>query len=127
MTQSSHHIKAPKVYTLSIRLTAEEKARLEEQAGNLSKSAYVKLCLFGKNAPKIRTRHKHVVKDQSTLSRILAKLGATRLAANMNQIAHAANCGALVLNPELQALLSQACADIREIKALLMKALGFSG
>lgn len=126
-TQYTTRSKTPKTYTLSIRLTAEEKSQLEARAGHLTKSAYGKICLFGDNAPKVRPYNTHNIKDKTLISRVLAKLGASRLAANLNQIAKAANCGALILNPELQALLLQACADIREIKALLMKALGFSG
>ncbi len=113
-----------KTYTLSIRLTAEEHARLEKDSAGLSFSDHTRTCLFGENTQKRRTRGKHPVKDHALLSRVLAKLGASRIANNLNQLAHAANCGALILNPELKSVLLQACADIQEIKALIMKALG---
>ena len=47
-----------------------------------------------------------------------------RLASNLNQLARAANSGRLDVSLEVEAVLLEACADLREIKARLLKALG---
>lgn len=113
-----------KSYTLSIRLTADEYQRLLKESAGLSFSEYGRNCLFGDAVQKRRTRGKHPVKDHALLSRVLAKLGATRISNNLNQLAHVANCGALILNPELQTILVEAYAEIQDIKSMIISALG---
>ena len=113
-----------KTYTLSIRLTAEEEAMLEEASAGMSKSDYGRLCIFGEKTKPRRTRGKHPVKDHKALSKVLAMLGASRIPNNLNQLAKAVHTGALVLSPEVKTTLLNACADIREIKEMLIKALG---
>jgi len=48
--------KATKRYPtpVCVRFTEEEKALLEEKAGDLTTSAYVRLCVLGEDAPKRR-------------------------------------------------------------------------
>ena len=108
----------------SIRLTFEERARLERNAGTLGVSAYIKSLLFAEDAPRYRARSKSPVKDQQALAEVLACLGASRIANNLNQLAHAANLGNLYFDDPTCAVLTQACADIRVMRQLLMKALG---
>ncbi len=114
-------------YTLSLRLTPVEHELLDKAATEMSYSAYARECLFGQNAIKRRTRNKHPVKDHQELSRLLAWVGSSRIANNLNQLAYAANCGALILEPEQADTLTLACHDLKEIKAMLMKALGLTG
>ena len=52
------------------------------------------------------------------------KLDSSRLASNMNQIAKALNIGSLELTPETETALLEACADIYEMRNMLIKALG---
>ena len=51
-------------------------------------------------------------------------LGSSRIANNLNQLAHAANVGALPVSPELEADLMATLAEVREIRRLLLVALG---
>ena len=64
------------------------------------------------------------MKDQRALAHVLSKLGQSRLANNLNQLAKAANTGSLPVTPETESALQAACRDIRAIKHVLMKALG---
>ena len=64
------------------------------------------------------------VEDRRALSQALALLGQSRVASNLNQIAHAANLGSLVFNPEEQAALQEALSHVAEIRQLLLKATG---
>src|SRR5688572_29055181 len=100
----------------SLRLTPEERQQLEIQAGGLSLAAYVKARLFQSErrtpSSKSRTRGKFCIKDHKALAEVLAKLGASRLASNLNQLAKAANSGSLPVTPETENALQAACRDI---------------
>ena len=110
----------------SLRLTADERARLAREAAGAPLGAYIKAKLLGGAAPPVRVRRSGLpVEDRKALGQALALLGASRMAANLNQLAHAANCGALSLTPETTERLNAALADIWTIRRLLVEALGF--
>lgn len=71
-----------------------------------------------------RVRGNQPVKDHQQLAQLLGQLGRMRLASNLNQLVTAANSGALPDTPETQTALLEACADIREIRDAVMRALG---
>lgn len=80
----------------SLRLTFEQRARLEQEAAGSSLSAYIHERLFGAEAPPARRRRgKSPVRDQQAIAELLAKLGQSRLSSNLNQLARLANLGAL--------------------------------
>jgi len=81
---------------LTLRLTLEERARLEELAAGMILSAYVRACVFGAEAAKRKRRPKDVVEDKKAAAGALALLGQSRIASNLNQLAYHANIGALV-------------------------------
>ena len=109
---------------LSLRLTFEERAIIEKQAAGLSLNAYIRSCLFdGKPSPR-KTRGKFPVKDHQLLGQILGQLGASEISANIETLCDACRSGSLPVTPETQNALFQASADIREIRAMLMKGLG---
>lgn len=107
----------------SLRLTFQERAKLEELAGDMSLSSFIKEYLFKSNIPK-KKRRRRPVKDKKLLAQLLAILGKSRLSQNMNQLAKASNTGTLPLPRQVEAELRQACADIRYMRNLLMKGLG---
>ena len=108
---------------LSIRFTEAEKARLRALAGNRTLSLYIReRALDGDAAP--RTRVRQPVKDAEPLGRLLGLLGQSRLANNLNQLARAANQGSLPLTAEVEADLRAACAEVHEMRLLLLRALG---
>lgn len=109
-----------------LRLSTEERTRLEREAAGLSLGEYVRQRIFDESLPKRRTRGKFPVKDHQALSQIIGQLGRLRLSQNLNQIAIAANTGTLDLSPETLAVLLEACADVREMRSLLMRALGLA-
>jgi hypothetical protein len=73
--------------------------------------------------PRLAPRGKLPVKDHKLLAELLGKLGASRLANNLNQLARLAHLGTLPMTPELSDELRQACAEIAIMKAVLMDAL----
>ena len=107
----------------SIRFTPEERSRLEEEAGQQPLGAYIRARLLGEAADK-RRRFRRPRVDQETIARLLAELGKSRLASNMNQIAKAMNTGTLDLGPEVAQDLREACNAIAEMRSALISALG---
>ncbi|QLH40624.1 MAG: hypothetical protein HWD60_19135 [Defluviicoccus sp.] len=120
MSRPSNKHPAP----FSLRLTPEERGRLEKQAGGMPLGAYIRGRLLGEGGESRRTRGRFPVKDHTALARLLAALGQSRLAGNVNQLAKAANSGSLPLDEETRRDLRSACADIAAMKRLLMDALG---
>jgi len=113
----------------SIRFTDEERAQLNRDAGTLSLAAYMRLKLFAdcENTPKLRKLTRKIAQpsaELAVLGHMLGGLGKSRLASNLNQIAKAANMGALPVTPELEGELSEACADVRAMRQSLVAALG---
>ena len=108
----------------SLRLTFEERAKLEQDAAGLSLGAYVRQRLFGKDVSPRHTRGKFPVKDHEALGRVLAALGASRISSNLNQLARAAHTGSLPITPETEEDLAEACAAIVAIREDLLRALG---
>ena len=110
----------------SLRLSAAERVRLESDARGAPLGAYVKAKLFDRPAlpPLKRRRSVRPVGDDAALAQALALLGSSRIASNLNQLAHAANIGALPVDSETIHDLNEAVDLVREIRALLVAALG---
>ncbi len=119
-----HHKKQSSPFCL--RLTPEERTLLEREAAGLSLGEYIRKRVFDENRAKRRTRGKHPVKDHKLLTQLLGELGRARLANNLNQLAKSANCGLLIITPEVKTTLLNACADIRHIRKTLMESLGLN-
>ncbi|WP_449411288.1 hypothetical protein [Methylobacterium komagatae] len=93
------------------------------EAAGAPLGSYIRAKLLG-TAP-IRTRTSGIaVEDRQALGRTLALLGQSRLSSNLNQLAHLAHIGALPLTPELEAELSGCLAEVRDLRRLLLCALG---
>ncbi|MCG8382393.1 MAG: hypothetical protein MJA28_09290 [Gammaproteobacteria bacterium] len=124
-TNSNKNSKLPTPF--SLRLTFEERAALEQSAGNRPLGAYIRSKLFGgTEAPrKRRSRTRKPLKDEKALGELLGKLGESRLASNVNQLAKAANSGSLPVTPDTEKALQNACDDVRTMRILLMQALGY--
>lgn len=118
----------PKTTPFSIRLTEDEKRLLMQRAGAMSLGAYLRNLVLeaGVRAPRPPARKpRSPVKDQEALARVLAALGKSRIANNLNQLARAANIGTLPLTPETEQDLLEACAMVARMRQDLMAALGF--
>ncbi|ARE41345.1 Glycosyltransferase [Rhodovulum sp. P5] len=116
--------KKPYPSPFCLRLTFEERARLERDAAGMALGAYVRDCLFGEDAVPRKTRGKFPVKDHEALGRVLAALGGSRLASNVNQLAKAVNTGSLPVTPETEDDLIEACEAIQAMRRDLLDALG---
>jgi len=107
----------------SLRLTYKERARLEAAAGYMPLGAFIKGRLFD-GLPVVPRQNRAPKADRTIIAKLLGALGHSRLSANMNQIAKAANIGALPVTPDLESDLKAACTDIAVMRQSLLKALG---
>ena len=116
----------PKKYPppFSLRLTYEERARLDELAGDKPLGAYIREKLLGDDVAPRSRRGNSPVKDKEALGRVLGALGGSRLSANLNQLAKAVNTGSLPVTPETEADLTEACRKIADMRTDLLRALG---
>ncbi|APX16078.1 hypothetical protein BWR17_09645 [Phaeobacter inhibens] len=120
-TQNS---KSKRISPLSIRLSKEERELLVQQAGSLSLAGYIKSVVFADNAPRYRTRRQTPEMDAKLLAELLAHLGSSRVASNLNQIAKHLNQGNLIVDPDLDNDLRQAVEEVAMIRRTLLQALG---
>lgn len=107
---------------IAFRVTLPEKTKIKELAGSQSVSNYLRHAALGGKVSRRKKRLPDL--DDKRLARLLGALGQSRLSSNMNQIAKAANMGALPVTDELIAELSRACADIRAMRHDIITALG---
>lgn len=107
----------------SLRLSAEERARLEREAAGAPLGGYIKAKVLT-GAPLRARRTGLAVQDREALGQALALLGRSRLTSNLNQIAHAVNIGSLPITPETEDELYAALRDVRSIRTLMLTALG---
>lgn len=107
----------------SLRLTFEERAKLERDAAGMALGAYIRSRLLDPETVAPRKRGKFPVKDHQALAQLLGLLGQSRLANNVNQLARAANTGSLAVTPDTEEALMSATADIQQMRQLLIQAL----
>jgi len=108
----------------SLRLTYEERARLDAERGSKTLAAYIRERLFGIDVAPRKKRGNSPVQDKEALGRMAGALGQSRLSQNMNQLAKAVNSGSLPVTPETEAEIKEACREISEMRAELLAALG---
>ena len=116
---------ANKYPRITLRLSEEENALLRDLANGVTVSSYVRECLFGKDTNKRKTRSRYQpVADEQSLARTLAMLGETRIANNLNQLAHKANMGELKMSSSTLAQIEEAYDHIQAMRKALIKAIG---
>jgi hypothetical protein len=127
-TGKTYHNPAPdakrRPAPFSLRLSETERARLVNEAKGAPLGSYIKAKLLGVPLPQGLRRSGLAVEDRQALAKLLALLGASRLSSNLNQMAHLAHIGALPMTPETEAELRAALDDVRDMRRLLLVALG---
>ena len=113
--------------SLSIRVSDEERAILERKAGKRSLGAYVReMALGDAQAPRRKGAVKPPV-DYAMLGQALGKLGKSEQVSCLFLLLVAAEKQRVSLTAQDRAALQAACADVREVRALVMGALGLRG
>lgn len=105
-----------------LRLTPDERAYLEQQAGNRPLGTYLRDRLLGDRAEKRQMRRRPTI-EQGQYASLLAALGSSRMSSNLNQLAKAANTGTLDASDDLERQLEEACSAVLEMRKALFMAL----
>jgi len=121
-SQVTKHKKRPAPF--SLRLSEEERAKIESASGGMPVASYIKSVVLADDAPIYRKRKSMPEQDKRLLAEILARLGSNRSANNLNQIAKHLNQGTLIVDDQLAEDLNQAVVEVAWIRTTLMEALG---
>ncbi|MEP5729631.1 MAG: hypothetical protein ABJL67_09660 [Sulfitobacter sp.] len=116
--------KKKRVAPVSVRLSAEERAMLEEQAGGLSLSAHIRERLFGEEVKPRKSRRRTPVKDHKSLAKVLRLLGETNLARDLESLQWSVEEGQVCLSAKSEELLRLACVAVIEMRKDVLRALG---
>jgi hypothetical protein len=113
-----------KASPFSIRITEAEKALLRDRAGSVPLGTFIRDQLLDAGQTCARAKRSGPIKDGEALGQLLGLLGQSRIANNLNQLAKAAHLGALPVSEETENDIREACGMVREIRQLLLAALG---
>lgn len=106
----------------SLRLSTEERAWLEAQAGSRPLGAYIREKLLGDKTEKRRASRKPQL-HEAQYAALLAALGESRLSSNLNQLAKHANVGTLDISDDVEQQLRDAYHAVLEMRKALFMAL----
>ena len=108
----------------SIRLSEADRARLAMEAAGAPLGAFIKSKLLD-GMPVGRKRRKGLsIQDREALARALALLGRSDLLRSLQDMARAAEIGALLVTPETEAELHAALTAVQDMRAAILEALG---
>ena len=107
----------------SMRLSVEERARLDALAGDMPMGAYVRSRLFDTPSPRHRKMRRFDV-DQRKLKKLLRELGRQHISSSLHRIMTAIDDEDLEMDDALEAQLRCLCSDLRQLRRSIRKALG---
>ena len=121
--------KTPRTIPLSIRVTKEEKARIQNLAGNMAVGNFIRQRVLGDDEdvkrPKRHRKKQYKPKlEHVELARLLGMFGQSELAQGILALSLVAQSGELDVTPDVSSQISSACAEIQEMKNMLIVALG---
>lgn len=113
--------------SLSIRVSDEERAILKRKAGKRSLGAYVRHVVLGDEQEPRKKVAPQPKLDAELLGRVLGRLGTSDQVSCLFLLLAAAEAERVAMADEDRAAIRAACADVREMRVLLLKALGLRG
>lgn len=118
--------KTNRTSVVSLRLTADERQRLESFANGKPLSTFIRNQVLGEDAtPRKPVRSvKRPACDEVAVARVLRKLGEARMLKELETLHWALEIGSVSLSKTSEMALQQACADIKTLRRDLMRALG---
>ncbi|MCH9806700.1 MAG: MobC family plasmid mobilization relaxosome protein [Alphaproteobacteria bacterium] len=116
--------KAKRPSPITLRLTPAEREKLEELAQSMTLSAYIRMVLFADDVSPRKSSKRAPIKDHEALAQVLALLGHSKIANNLNQLSKAANAGALLVDQHTLDDLNEAYFHVCTMRQELITALG---
>ena len=108
----------------SIRLNAGERAYLERKAGARPLGSYIRARLLDDAAPEKKTVSRRPAIDHALLARLLGLLGESETAKYLCLLVVAAEAGRVEMAEDDLSAVRTACGEVREMRSLLVEALG---
>lgn len=108
---------------VTVRLSPDDHAKLVELADGMALSTYLRMVALNQELPR-RRRTGLAVQDREAIGQLLGLLGQSRIANNLNQLAHHANIGTLPVDEGLREDIDEAYSMVLTIRSTLMRALG---
>ena len=112
---------------VTVRFSRADYEKLQELADGASLAVYLRAKALDRNLHKRKRGSAISVKDRAAVAQLLALLGQSRIANNLNQLAYQANIGSLVIEEDGKAKIEEAYGHVKLIRQTLMKALGMQG
>ncbi len=109
---------------ITLRLTEEEHTQLKHLSEGMAVSAYIRKCIFGNKAVRRKRRSHAPVQDQQSMAKALALLGQSRIANNLNQLAHRANMESLIMDETTLVQINEAYDYVIVMRDALIRAMG---
>lgn len=122
MTNNTRHTRQSR--PVSVRLTPEERAVLEHEAGSASLSQHIRARLFSGTLTPNSEERLSAASRQKLLAQILSRLGAMNAGKNLSDLADLARLGLLEMSPEAEDALLDASREFQGLRHDLVKALG---
>jgi len=112
----------PKAKPFCIRLTDDERAELEKQAGKLPLGTFARKQLLGSKAVprKKHSRVRHPKVSDKNLALVMALFGDQRISSNLNQLARHANMGTMDFDDYTLEQIQEACAAMIAVRNYLL-------
>ena len=109
---------------VTIRLSVEDHEKLKAQADGAALSVYLRALILKQKLPKRKLRSTASVEDRQAVAQLLALLGDSRIANNLNQLAYHANIGSLPIDDKTKDQINEAYDHVLFIRSTLISALG---
>ncbi len=109
---------------ITLRFSPDDYERLKQLADGMALATYIRAKVLGETIPRRKPRSTASVIDKQVLAQILGLLGQSRIANNLNQLAHHANVGSLVMDEDAQAHISETYDHVVFLRKTLITALG---
>jgi hypothetical protein len=109
---------------ITLRLTNDERALLNDMSRGMPISAFIRKRLFGDDVVRRKREANTPIKGRDQIAKVLAMLGASRIANNLNQLAYHANTGSLLIDDQTLKQIEEAYAHVCSMRTALIGALG---
>ncbi|MEM0909425.1 MAG: plasmid mobilization relaxosome protein MobC [Pseudomonadota bacterium] len=109
--------------SVTLRITSAERMRWQHHADqfDMSTSKYIRMMMASEDSQRKLSILLSRENRRQDYAVILHALGKSRIASNLNQLAHAANVGNVVFTPDVVAQINEAYEVILYIRTLLIK------
>lgn len=106
----------------SIRFTQKEHQRLAFMAAELSikRTEFIRACVFREEVERAFELLIKRREERKEMAQVLAAIGASRVASNLNQLAYASNTGCLEFTPDVITQINEAYDTVMRMNRMLI-------